>query len=432
MRSLSLLISHAHDERPLAEAWKKLLEIISMGAIKPWFSSDTNPEGGMQIGQEWREDLRQRIAGCDFVLAILSPKTRDRPWILWECGMANGADRERGIIPVVYSMRPEGLANPLSSFQAYPGDRRERVEEVCSRLLTEAGFSLLAPDLWRAPLDAYESAIAAHRPRRAQRTEDMALWRNRVDELVQSGRRDEVPALRERMYATFGEGFHPVAAQLHDALSKVMLDLGHFADARAEANFALQVVGDDVDLLHRRALAEAGDHQLGEALATLQQLYSINASLRNNPEIAGLEGRIYRQRYRSSGDRRDLDAASDAYSRAFDAHPTSYYAGVNSASLLLHAGEVERAESMYRRVLEVVDEVRSRPPVSYWADFTAGECRLGLGDVESALEDYRSGIMRNPQPAKRDRDSAAGGVIRIASARGFGDDVVARFVKLLE
>jgi hypothetical protein len=115
---LKVLISHAHAERPVAQAWKALLETISLGAV------DTPPGGGMQIGDEWREQLRRRIAESDFVLAVLSPQTRDRPWILWECGVANGAAQECGgstgvVIPVVHSMASGDLANPLSSFQIY-------------------------------------------------------------------------------------------------------------------------------------------------------------------------------------------------------------------------------------------------------------------------------------------------------------------------
>ncbi|HEX3205195.1 MAG TPA: hypothetical protein VHQ68_03030, partial [Propionibacteriaceae bacterium] len=43
-----------------------------------WYSSDKQAEGGMNIG-EWREQLRERIGSTDFVLAILSPQSRDRP-----------------------------------------------------------------------------------------------------------------------------------------------------------------------------------------------------------------------------------------------------------------------------------------------------------------------------------------------------------------
>lgn len=74
---LHVLLSHSHDERPLAEAWKNLLTAVSMGAIQPWYSSDSQPSGGMEIGEQWRDNLRTRIAESQFILAILSPHSRD-------------------------------------------------------------------------------------------------------------------------------------------------------------------------------------------------------------------------------------------------------------------------------------------------------------------------------------------------------------------
>jgi hypothetical protein len=80
--TLNVLIRHAHAERPLAEAWRELLEAISGGMIAPWDSSDTSGDGGMRTGAEWRETLRRQIGDRRFVIAVLSPASRDRPWIL--------------------------------------------------------------------------------------------------------------------------------------------------------------------------------------------------------------------------------------------------------------------------------------------------------------------------------------------------------------
>lgn len=130
--TLNVLISHAHAERPLAEAWRELLEAISGGIIAPWYSSDTSGGGGMRIGVEWRETLRQQIRDSRFVIAVLSPASRDRPWILWECGVMNGLAQERAaadgrpaaaIIPVVYSMSPGELGTHSRASRSILGTR---------------------------------------------------------------------------------------------------------------------------------------------------------------------------------------------------------------------------------------------------------------------------------------------------------------------
>src|SRR6266700_1296332 len=135
MSRLNILISHAYDEKGLAEAWKKLIETTSMGLIKVWFSSDTGASGGVAMGQPWIDDLYQRLKESNFILAIQTRASAGRSWIMWECGVASGIQRERGIIPIVYSMARGELANPLTVYQVYQGDDEDQVREVCQRLI---------------------------------------------------------------------------------------------------------------------------------------------------------------------------------------------------------------------------------------------------------------------------------------------------------
>src|SRR5579872_4016458 len=113
MSNMKIVISHNAEEKDLAEAWKKLIETTSSGMIEVWFSSDTDPMGGVALGKEWREDLYQRLRESDFILAIQTPASAGKPWIMWECGVASGVGKERGIIPIIYSMDRGYLPNPL-------------------------------------------------------------------------------------------------------------------------------------------------------------------------------------------------------------------------------------------------------------------------------------------------------------------------------
>lgn len=426
---LAVLISHAHDERLLAEAWKILLSTISQGAINPWYSSDRQPDGGMQIGKEWREHLRREILKTDYVLAVLSPRSRDRPWILYECGLADGIAQGRQdingqsnltgvVIPILYSMTAGDLANPLASFNAYMGDSKDAVIEVCERLVQQAG---LTPQrrLWAQPIDDYMDAVAAHRPRRAHTAENMILWRTRIESLVQSGRSSEVYTTRERMYVTFGKPFKPINVQLHDVLSKVMLDERYFAAAMEETDYGLMLAPDDIDLLHRKALGSLHCHDRALALQTITQLIGVDPALSNNPEIAGLEGRVRREIWESSRNPLDLSAARGAYRRATDANKSDYYCAVNAASLSLAASDNAEANYLFARALQAVRKAQEKQPISYWTDFSAGEIALGQGMLQLASEEYAKGLTRIPAPPARDRESALKGVRRMAALRGF-------------
>jgi hypothetical protein len=225
--SIKVLISHSHDEKPLAGAWKELLENVSLSGIQVWFSSDSSHVGGMPIGREWRDQLYDRLADSEFILAIQTPSSIARPWIMWECGVASGIEKERGLIPIIFSMGRGDLASPLASYQVYQGEDKEQVKEVCQRLVTKAGLTF-NEIVFNLAFDNYLNAISLHRPRKPIPIEQMHLWRTRFQELISSGRSHEVFAKREAMYASFGDSFSPIEPSLHELLSKIMFDNRHY------------------------------------------------------------------------------------------------------------------------------------------------------------------------------------------------------------
>jgi tetratricopeptide (TPR) repeat protein len=430
MSRLNVLISHAHDEKGLAAAWKEVLETTSSGAIDTWFSSDTQASGGMVIGGEWRGHLYGKLATSDFILAIQTPTSAGRPWIMWECAAASGIDKVRGIIPVVYSMGSGDLANPLTSYQVYVGEDPDRVREICERLAREAGLTPPAA-IYAEPIKVYLDAVALHRPRKALGVEQMALWRNRFEELIRSGRSGEVGPQRQLMYTSLGKPFRPLEPTIHELLSRILLDQRDFRAAIEEADHALSLLEDDVQLLHRKALALTELQELESARQLVERIIALNEELRLNPEIASLLGRISRERWSVSGKVEDLDEAIAAYYRAYDADRTQYYPGINAAELALRRGDVARAEQIFHEVLDTCAQLQQRPVVSFWVDFTAGSAHLGFGDVEAALAEYQKGISRLPSPSLRERDSAAKGVRRMVAAKELPDEVAERITAVL-
>jgi predicted Zn-dependent protease len=430
MTRLRVLISHSTEEKALAEAWKDLITTTSSSAVEVWFSSDTAPSGGMAIGQEWRTYLYERLAESDFVLAIQTPVTAGRPWIMWECGVASGVNKVRRIIPITFSIGRSDLGNPLTSYQVYEGENAEQVREVCARLAEEAGLTPPAV-LYETAIDAYLKAIKLHPPRVGISTEQMALWKDRFEELIRSGRVGEIPARRQAMYAFLGQPFEPVDPALHELLSRTLLDNGHYAEAIEEVDYALRLAGQDVELLHRKALALVEMQNLPGAEELVRELLAQKPELEYNPELISLEGRIHRERWQVSGDRGELDRTFEAYLRAYRADRTQYYPGINAGSLALARGEDKQAEEIFEEVLNTCNSLREHAVVSYWVDFSAGEAHLGLGDVEGALSDYRQGLSRNPAPPTRDRLSAMKGVRRMVKLKGLDDSVAEQVERVL-
>jgi len=431
MARIKVLISHYHEERALADAWKELLKSTSLGAIEAWYSSDSHAAGGMTIGIEWRDQLHEKLAESNFILAIQTPTSAGRPWVMWECGVASGIDKERGIIPIIYSMKPGELANPISSYQLYQGEDENQVRQVCERLTMAADLHP-EPHVYTEPLKKYFNAIKLYRPRKAIHPEQIEIWRDRFEKLIQSGRVNEIFAMRQQMYASLGKPFNPVDPSVHELLSKILLDQGYFQDVIEEVDYALKLLDEDTVLLHRKALALVELHNLQEAKNVINEIISLNQELHSNPEIASLQGRLYREQWRLTENPQDLDAAIEAYYRAYQADKTQYYPGINAATLSLTKGDTELANQIFQEIVTLCQQRQQGSVVSYWVDFTAGEAYLGQGDVEAAIAEYKKGVSRTPPPPLRDQDSAVKGVRRIVMAKKLSSEIITQIEAILK
>lgn len=421
MTDLKILVSHAHDEKGLASAWKELVETLSLGRVEVWFSSDRDPKGGFELGKEWRARLYEKLAESDLFIAIQSPFSGGRSWIMWECAMASGTERIKGIIPVVYGIGRGDLTNPLSSYEVYQGDDIDQVRQVMQKLALEADLTI-RDVMYTEPLRVYKEKVELHRPRKPVYQEEMNMWRSRVETLVQTGRSAEVVNLRNMMYASYEKPFEPIDPSVHDLLNYILLEQERFELSIEEANYGLTLSPEDVALLHRRVLAKLHTHDLAGARTDLDKIFAQNAALKENAEIAGLEGRYYRQLHKMTGDVNDLARAGRAYKAAYDADQTQYYPGVNAASLYLELGQKDEARELFSNVIQTCEELRKRPEVSFWVDFTLGEAHLGIGNQEAAISAYRDGLRRYPFPSLRARSSAADGAERTAKASGLPDE----------
>jgi tetratricopeptide (TPR) repeat protein len=386
--------------------------------------------GGMPAGKEWRQHLYERLEQSQFVIAIQTPLSAGRPWVMWECGVASGVMRERGLIPVVYGMGKGDLASPLSAFEVYQGEDGEQVRRVCNQLAAAANLQVRSAtlDLF---VPIYLKSFELLTPRRNPTAEEFAIWRNRFEDLVRSGRQSEILAQRQMLYVAFGGRPRKLELAIHDLLSGILLQQSKENESLEEVEFALSFAPNDVALLHRKGLALARRNDLHQAAQVVAAIYGIEPQLRDNPEIAGLEGRIYRTLWKSNGVENDLDRAIEAYRRAYDLDRTQYYPGINAAELLLFKKRVEEADIIFKAVLETCRELQKRAAVSFWTDFTAGQAELGIGDLNEAAIAYSAGLNRNPPPSKSDKRSASDGVCRMAEAKGLTAEQIASILNLL-
>lgn len=133
------MISHTAAEKALAAAWQELLcGVFDLSPDEVKFSTDRR--GAVNAREEFLEQIKQWIRTSRVVISLQTPVSRSRPWLLWEAGFAQSADKE--LFVVVYEARNtqaaeriQGkLGSPLDVIQQFQGMRSEDVEKVLRQL----------------------------------------------------------------------------------------------------------------------------------------------------------------------------------------------------------------------------------------------------------------------------------------------------------
>lgn len=85
-----IFISHDTRDGDLAEAFSKLLKSVSAGMLKSFRSSDKKGTEGIEFGDEWYKALMTKLHSASDVVCLLTERSLERPWILYEAGVAKG------------------------------------------------------------------------------------------------------------------------------------------------------------------------------------------------------------------------------------------------------------------------------------------------------------------------------------------------------
>lgn len=85
-----VFISHDTRDADLAEAFSSLLKSVSAGVLKSFRTSDRRGNQGIEYGIEWYPEIIRSIQSASDVVCLLTERSVNRPWILFEAGMAKG------------------------------------------------------------------------------------------------------------------------------------------------------------------------------------------------------------------------------------------------------------------------------------------------------------------------------------------------------
>ncbi len=117
-----VFISHDSRDADLAEAFGNLLMDASGGMLKSFRSSDRKGTAGIEFGAEWYSAIMASLNNASDVVALLTVHSVNRPWILYEAGVAKGK-LDTTVFGVAIGIPLEQASSgPFAQFQNCAGD----------------------------------------------------------------------------------------------------------------------------------------------------------------------------------------------------------------------------------------------------------------------------------------------------------------------
>lgn len=120
-----VFISHDARDAKLAEVFAKLISSVSAGMIKTFRSSDKRGTEGIPFGAEWYTWLLEMLKTTSDVVCLFTKRSIDKPWILYEAGVAKG-QMDKPVIGLALGVAMSEVGRgPFYHFQNMPDSEDE-------------------------------------------------------------------------------------------------------------------------------------------------------------------------------------------------------------------------------------------------------------------------------------------------------------------
>lgn len=234
-----VFISHDSRDADLAEAFGNLLTDASGGILKSFRSSDRKGNAGIEYGQEWYRAIMQKLDDATDVVALLTVRSINRPWILYEAGVAKGKLSANGrVFGLALGVTlDEAATGPFAQFQNSP-DEEDAITTLVLQLIRRHPQADPREEAVRRQVQAFRESVAA-------------LLKNRKTESSETP-----PRTDETSVAKF---FEEIKVLVRDVPERVSDQIGgdpHFRRMRRKRRFHPMMID---ELLHHPVWRESED-----------------------------------------------------------------------------------------------------------------------------------------------------------------------------
>ncbi len=139
-----------------------MLTDASGGILKSFRSSDRKGTAGIEYGQEWYRAIMQKLGDATDVVALLTAHSINRPWILYEAGVAKGklSANERVIGIALGVTLDEAATGPFAQFQNSP-DEEDAITTLVLQLIRRHPQAAPRDEAVRRQVKAFRESVAA-------------------------------------------------------------------------------------------------------------------------------------------------------------------------------------------------------------------------------------------------------------------------------
>ncbi len=157
-----VFISHDSRDADLAEAFGNLLTDASGGILKSFRSSDRKGTAGIEYGQEWYRAIMQKLDDATDVVALLTTHSVNRPWILYEAGVAKGKlTANDSVLGIALGVTLEEAATgPFAQFQNAP-DEEDAITGLVLQLIRRHPQASPRDEAVRRQVQAFRQVVTA-------------------------------------------------------------------------------------------------------------------------------------------------------------------------------------------------------------------------------------------------------------------------------